>query len=217
MSSHTLQHLAGTALATGSALTVVGYGLGSLQNGTPTPAMVQSPAYLASSLLVYAGAVLVVLGLPGLIVRQYDRSRKLTLIGAVSFALITIIDSISSSFANVTVFPMLIDNPATRHAATSSPPAIMAAFFIIGTASGLAGAVVLGISVLRAGVFPRWTGIMMLIGAAAFPVSAAAPILGNLAPILGGIAMIGVGSALVSERPDLAERTASLVTSIPAR
>lgn len=216
MSSPTLQRLAGTALAIGSALNVVGYGLGSLQNGTPTPAMVHSPVYLASNLLIYAGSMLVVLGLPGLIVRQFDRSRKLTLIGAVGIALITTIDGISNSFANVTLFPMLIDNPATRHAATSSPPAIMGAFFVIGMACGLAGAVVLGISVLRAGVFPRWTGIVMLIGAAAFPVSAAAPILGNLAPILGGIAMIGVGSALVSGRPDSAERTASLVTSVPA-
>jgi len=216
MSSDALQRLAGTALATGSALTVVGYGLGGLQNGTPTPATVHSPVYLASNLLIYAGSVLVVFGLPGLIVRQFDRSRKLTLIGTVSFALITIIDGTSNSFASITLFPMLIGNPATRHAATSSPPAIMGAFFVIGTACGLAGAVVLGISVLRAGVFPPWTGIVMLIGAAAFPVCAAAPILGNLAPILGGIAMIGVGSALVSERPHSAGRTASPVRSIPA-
>jgi len=198
MSTYTLPRLAGSALVAGSVLTVIGFALTDLQNGTPTPATVKSPAYLGGSLLIYAGAVLVLFGLPGLIARQFDRSPVLTLAGTVGFALVTIVDSISSTFANITLFPMLIDNPATRAAATGSPPAILGAFYIVGAVAGLAGAVTLGISLLRARVFPRWTAIVLFVAAAAFPFGGA---LENLPPILAGIVMFGIGARLVTGRP----------------
>jgi hypothetical protein len=213
MSTYTLPRLAGGALVTGSVLTVLGFALTDLQNGTPTPATVRSPAFLGGSLLVYAGAVLVLLGLPGLLNRQFDRSRKLTLIGTVGFALVTIIDSISNTFANITLFPMLIDNPATRAEATGSPPAIMGVFFIAGAIAGLAGTVTLGISLLRARVFPRWTAIVLFVAAAAFPVGGA---LENLPPILAGVAMIGIGARLLAERPEPASHPAGVAAPAAA-
>jgi len=216
MSSQVLRRLAGGALAVGSALAIAGYGMASLQNGTPTPAMVKSPLYLASGLLTYVGSVLVVLGLPGLIAAQFSRSRTLTLIGAVGFALVTLIDGICNTFANITLFPMLIDNPATRAAATGNPPAIMAAFYVAATVSALAAAVLLGIAVLRSRVFPRWAGVMLLLAGAAFPLSAAVAALGNLSPIVAGIAMIGIGWVLAAEHADSAEPAAAMAASTAA-
>ena len=207
MSTYTLPRLAGTALVTGSVLTVVGFALTDLQNGTPTPATVKSPVFLGGSLLIYLGAVLVLFGLPGLIARQFDRSRALTLIGAAGFALVTIIDSISNTFANITLFPMLIDNPATRAAATGSPPAILGVFYIAGAIAGLVGAVALGISLLRARVFPRWTAIALFVVAAAFPFGGA---LENLPPILAGIVMAGIGARLMTERPQMTRHAADV-------
>jgi len=213
MSTYTLPRLAGGALVTGSVLTVLGFALTDLQNGTPTPATVKSPAYLGGSLLIYVGAVLVLFGLPGLLARQFDRSRVLTLVGTAGFALVTIIDSISNTFANVTIFPMLIDNPATRAAATGSPPAIMGVFFIAGAIAGLVGAVTLGISLLRAQVFPRWTAIVLFVTAAALPFGGA---LENLPPILAGVAMMGIGARLLAERPEVTSHSSDLAASVAA-
>jgi hypothetical protein len=209
MSAHSLHRMAGTALAIGSALTVAGYGLGSLHNGSPTPATVKSPVFLASSFLIFTGSVLVVLGLPGVIARQYSRAPRLTLAGAAGLGLITIVDGISGTFANLTLFPQLIDNPATRATATGSPPAIMGAFYLAATAAGLIGVIALGVGVLRARAFPRWTGIVLLTAVAAFPLPSA---LGNLPAILAGIAMTGIGVALAAGRPQGAEPAARSVT-----
>lgn len=213
MSTYTLPRLAGSALVTGSVLTVAGFALTDLQNGTPTPATVKSPVFLGGSLLIYVGAVLVLFGLPGLIARQFDRSRALTLIGTAGFALVTIIDSVSSTFANITLFPMLIDNPATRAAATGSPPAILGVFYIAGAIAGLAGAVTLGISLLRARVFPRWTAIMLFMAAAAFPFGGA---LENLPPILAGVAMMGIGARLMTERSEVSHQRADVAAPAAA-
>jgi hypothetical protein len=51
MSTYTLPRLAGGALVAGSVLTVLGFALTDLQNGTPTPATVKSPVFLGGSLL----------------------------------------------------------------------------------------------------------------------------------------------------------------------
>jgi hypothetical protein len=215
MHTQLLQRLAGGALAVGSALVIAGYGLASLRHGTPTPAVVKSPAYLVSGVLTYLGSVLVVLGLPGLVVRQFSRSRKLTLIGAAGFALVTIIDGISITFADVTLFPVLIGHPATRAMATGSPPPIMAVFYLAATVGALATAL-LGIGVLRSRVFPRWTGVMLLAAVAVFPLSASVAALGSFSPILAGAAMTGIGGVLVSEPAESTPQAAAMAESAAA-
>jgi hypothetical protein len=130
---------------------------------------------------------------------QYERSRKLTLIGGVGLALVMLIQGISNTFGNVTLFPMLVENPATIGEANGNPPAILGIFFVVGLLASVVGAIVFGIAVLRAKVFPRWVGVMMLLCAVAGPVSSAGPsILQNLAAILGSVALLGVGYRLLT-------------------
>ena len=61
-----------------------------------------------------------------MIARQYERSRKLTLIGGIGLALVLLIQGVANTFGNVTLFPMLVDNPATIDAAKASLQALKA-------------------------------------------------------------------------------------------
>jgi hypothetical protein len=75
------------------------------------------------------------------------------------------------------------------------------------------GAVTLGISLLRAQVFPRWTAIVLFVAAAALPFGGA---LENLPPILAGVAMIGIGARLLAERPEVTSHASDLAASVAA-
>jgi hypothetical protein len=195
--SSSFSRLAGPVMTAGAALGAIGYLMTSFTPSKPTPASVASPAFVAGSLLVYLGSALVLLTLPAMMSLQYERSRKLTLIGGIGLILTMLIQGISNTFGNITLFKMLIDNPATRAAATGNPPAILGAFFIIAMLASVAGALVLGIGVLRAKVYPKWVGILMIVTAVAGPVAGGGPaVLQNAAPILGSIALIGVGFRL---------------------
>jgi hypothetical protein len=197
MATQTLSRLAGPVMTAGAALTAVGYAITSFSPGTPTPASVANPAWVGGSLLVFAGSALILLALPAMMALQYERSRKLTLIGGVGLILVMLIQGVSNTFGNFTLFPMLLDNPATRAAATGNPPAILGVFFVVALLGSVVGALVFGIGILRAKVYPKWAGIVMIVSAVAGPVTGGGPaVLQNTAAILGSIALIGVGCRL---------------------
>lgn len=197
MASQTLSRLAGPVLTAGAGLGAIGYVLTSFTPSTPTVASVASPVWVGGSLLVFLGSALVLLTLPAMMALQYERSRKLTLIGGIGLILVMLIQGVSNTFGNLTLFPMLIDNPATRAAATGNPPAILGVFFVAAMVGSLAGTLVFGIGVLRAKVYPKWVGIVMIVSVVAGPVTGGGPALvQNVAPILGSIALVGIGCRL---------------------
>jgi hypothetical protein len=191
----------------GASLAAVGYAWASVadEDHLATPEGVGSVGYVGSNLLIYLGSALVLFAIPAMIAVQYERSRKLTLIGGIGLALVMLIQGVSNTFGNVTLFPMLVQNPATIEAANGNPPTILGIFFVVGLIASVVGAIVFGISVLKAKVFPRWTGVLMLVGAVAAPVSSAAPgMLENASAILGSVALVGVGYRLLSPGADVA-------------
>lgn len=197
----TLNRLAGRIMITGAALSVVGYVISSVgpSDAKPTPAVVDSTTYRVGNILVFLGAALVLLAIPAMIARQYERSRKLTLIGGAGLALVEVVQGVANTFGNVTLFPMLVDNPATLPAAQGNPPAILGVFFVLSLIGSVVGGIVFAIAVLRAKVYPMWVGIVMLLAAVAGPVSGSGPaFVQNAAAILGSVALLGVGYRLAS-------------------
>lgn len=198
MSSTRLYRLSGFALLASGVLSIVGYGIGSIQNDDSVTTVTSAP-YLAMSLLVFVGAVLCVLGLPGMIARQAEQAGILGMVGGVALMLLQLIFGIGNGFVDVTVYPALVADPSTRAFALAGPPPVMNVFFMIGIALVLVSALALGIATLRAGVFARWIGVLFLLTVLAeVPSFLHVPFLSNLAPLVSSVALLGVGIALMS-------------------
>jgi hypothetical protein len=200
MSSRPLYRLAGSILVAGAVLSVAGYASGSFSGGEPvTPAMVHSTLYVVSNLLVFAGSALTLFGLPGLVARQYGRSRRLTVLGAAGLAIVTLVNGVCNTFGDLTLYPMLVDNPATRAAANGNPPPILGVLFVLGMLGAAVGAIAMAVAMFRTKLFGTWIPIVMLVTVVAGPLSSLGGALtSNLAPILGSIALFGIGIRLAS-------------------
>ncbi len=200
MSSTQLYRLSGFALLASGVLSVIGFGIGSFQSDTSVTTITSAP-YIAMSLLTFLGAVFCVMGLPGLIARQAEQAGVLGLIGGVAVIIVQLIYGIGNGFVDVTVFPALVADPTTRAFALAGPPPAMNIFFMVGMASGVIGAIALGIATLRARVFARWIGILFLLTVLAeIPSFLDVPFLSNLAPIVSSVAILGAGVALMSSK-----------------
>lgn len=198
MSTARLYRLAGLALLIGGVVSVIGYGVGTFQSDD-SPTMVASAPYLAMSLLNFIGAALIALGMPGMIARQADKAGILSVIGGVALMLVELIFGIGNEYVNLTIVPTLAAMPG---ADITTPPPMMGVFFNTGIVLVFLGSLTLGIATLRARVFPRWIGVVLLLGILAEVASAFdLPYVSNLAPILLSVALLGVGWILVTTRP----------------
>jgi hypothetical protein len=125
--------------------------------------ILETEARLVGSHAVYVVSyLLVLLGLPALYVAESERIGPLGLIGfLVTFAGTTLL-AISSMFGFIA--PVLAaDAPATLDAiALYLPVVIFNGFAAVGFMTGF---VILGIAVARSKVLPRWSGILMAVGA----------------------------------------------------
>jgi hypothetical protein len=206
MTSRTLYRLSGVALLIGGMLAAIGYIIGSFISGHDSSA-ITSPVTLASLLIVFFGSLLILLGLPGMYVRQAGRAGILGLLGFLFLSYVFLFDQVVQSFINATIAPELAAHPATLVFALSYPPA-MGPFLLAGMLTQILGPLLFGIAILRAGVFPRWTAWVLLatlplglVGFLPFLPDA----LSNLAAIVGNLALAGFGYALLAlQRNELA-------------
>jgi hypothetical protein len=200
MTSTRLYRLSGFALLVSGVLSIIGYGVGSFQSDTAVAEITSAP-YFAMSLLTFLGAAFCVLGLPGMIARQAEQAGVLGLIGGVAVMIVQLIYGIGNGFVDVAVFPALVADPSTRAFALVGPPPVMNVFFMVGMASGVIGALTLGIATLRARVFARWIGVLFLLTVIAeIPSFLDVPYLSNLAPLVSSVALLGVGIALMAPK-----------------
>ena len=157
MSSVTLYRASGLALLLGAALTIIGLPLSFIFQP-------DSPLALAMIGVWTGGVVLVQLGLPGIVARQASRAGWL---GFVGFILLFSGGFLLSSFfavLDLTVFPWLdVHAPQlsaqffTANAAVNVYAAVVSSLFGV-------GGVLLGIATMRARVFPRWAGLLLIVG-----------------------------------------------------
>ena len=212
MSSTTLYRLSGVAIILGALLAVIGNVLSSILFPGNDPHQYVSALWLPVSLLSFVGQLVLALGVPGIVVRQASRAGALGLIG---FVLTALGGSLFGSFGviAVTVLPW-IAQAAPKLAATNGPPSLFV-YFLVASLLLAVGGVLLGIVTMRAGVLPRWAGLLLIIGAVLnlvdFPLSGAiSSIVGTVAFVvfmLGlawlGYALISVKSAEVAQQPQL--------------
>lgn len=178
MSSTTLVRWSGLALMFGGLLAAMGTLL--VVESTNNPS---DPMWRPAGLLGMAGWTLLLLGLPYLYGRQVHAAGKLGLVSFVLFFIAGLLVGIGQNTDLALVVPWLASNPVTRPVVAEGTPALDI-FFIVGELLLVVSVIFFGIATLRARVFPRWAGLL-LIGSAVLRIS------GLALPLPAFIASIG--------------------------
>ena len=162
MSSRMLYRLSGGTLIAASFLSIVNTILGTvLYPGNTTPQQYMSLPWLLARLVIVIGSLLFVIGLPGMYLRQAGRAGVLGLVG---FILVFFGSLLAGAFftLTVTVFPLLAQvDPKLLEG--EFLPGGMFLLLLVFSLLNMIGAILLGIATMRAHVFPRWIGVLLII------------------------------------------------------
>ncbi|GAC1350209.1 MAG: hypothetical protein NVSMB27_30540 [Ktedonobacteraceae bacterium] len=216
MSTTTSYRLCGIALLVGSVLSVAYYLIqGAFLNGNDLATII-SPMSLVSSVIGFIGSVFVLLGLPGVYARQARRASILGLLGILFVWYVNLYQGVIIPFTSVTIISQMTAHlvPQSAKIAMTPPPA-WTPFFLVSLVGQVLGILLLGIATLRARVFPRWIG-WLLIATLVIGLVSQLPFLpeavSNIAAIIGSVAIAGFGYELL--RPERMESTQPAPTSM---
>ncbi|MBO0781456.1 MAG: hypothetical protein J2P37_21765 [Ktedonobacteraceae bacterium] len=200
MSSTTSYRLSGLALLIGSILSIVYYLSGAFVNGNDL-ASITSPLIMIGSVIGFLGSALVLLGLPGIYAHQAKRAGILGLLGFLFIWYVTLFQGVIIPFSNVTIISQMTAHivPSSLAVATTPPPA-WTPFTLVSMGSEVLGILLLALATLRARIFPRWTG-WLLIATLVLGVVSFVPFfpeaLSSLVAIIASVAVAGFGYALL--------------------
>ena len=161
--------------------------------------------WVPAHMMPNVGAILVLFGLTGLLVRQLERAGLfgvaafvIAFIGTASFVMGAMIEAFIIPYMGLQS-PEIVDGPP--------PPGVGEAFLIITSLFAL-GYLLLGIATYRAGVLPRSVGTLLIVGAVADTVltklgaiSMDLDFLWVLGPVLLGAGLAWLGYALWTGTP----------------
>ena len=156
-----------------------------------------SPNWVTAHLLGWVSVMLMQLGLIGLYARQMERTAWLGLVGFV-LAFIGTAFAGAIQFMVATVIPVVAEKATAIFPQVRRPPAFAVPLFALGFGLGY---VLFGIATMRAGVLPRWSGLLLSIGVLLFMVAEvsreASLLRGTLPHVIGdtGAAVLGLGLA----------------------
>jgi hypothetical protein len=170
---------------------------------------VTTPRWVIVHILATAMSFFGLLGMAGLYARQAEKTGWLGLAGYLLFSLwLALI--LGFSFVEVFILPVLATAVPTVVEGwlgmfTGSPSAIdLGALPVLWTLTGpiyILGGVLFGIATFRAGILPRWAGVLLAVGTVVGPVAILFP--PELQPKVAvpvGLALAWLGYALWSER-----------------
>jgi len=162
MSSGTLYRWSGLVLLVGGLLGLVSSILEAVlyPGDSATPAQILSaPAMLVLS-MSFVGFLLIAIGFPGGYLRQAARAGRLGFVGFVLLSLGLLLGGVGLGAVLIITLPFLAQS-APKLLTGGPPPALL--LLIIGsTLLWAVGGILLGIASIRARVFPRWAGILLL-------------------------------------------------------
>ena len=200
MSSTTSYRLSGIALLIGSVLSIIYYVSEVFINGH-FPEALAGPVAVIGSLIGFIGSVFVLLGLPGMYARQAKTAGILGLLGFLFVWSVILFQGVLITFTSVTIVPMLVTDPTTRHILAVGPLASFTPFSIPSEVGQVLGVLLLAIATLRARVFPRWIPWLLI---ATLVLNAASYVpffpneLGFVTVIVSYLPIVGFGYALLS-------------------
>jgi hypothetical protein len=191
--------LGGWALIIGTIVATIGYiAAGTLVRGRGD-ARFTSSLWAPLNGIAIAGNIIIVLGLPVILAYHDRRAARLTLAGYIGLLATLVMLNISESCYEAFVKPYL----ATHGGVPSNPPGGFAIFEDIALVFLLAGLICLGIAVIRARVFPRWTGALFIVSPFVSVLGLPGP-LAELSDYLAFIALATIGLQVVrthTQRP----------------
>lgn len=204
ISSATLYRLSGLALLVGALLSIIVDIVEDLFISVEDPHQILSASWLIVMLLSAFSSLLIVGGLPGILVRQRAQAGWLGLLGFV----LTLVSGILLTGLTITrllVFPYLAA-AAPQLLTGDSPPASVITYTLVAALLVVVGAALFGVATMRAGVFPRWAGLLLILGVAlnlALFVPLPNPIIGGvfdkMADVLFSLGLAWMGFALLAQ------------------
>lgn len=170
-----------------------------------------SPNWVTAHQIGWVSVMLMQLGLVGLYARQVEKTKWLGLVGFV-LAFIGTAFAAAIQFMESTVLPLVAVEAPTIFVQARTPPTYAVPLFALGFGLGY---VLFGIATMRAGVLPRWSGLLLSIGVSFFmfaEVSREASLLSGMLPRVIGVSgqvvmalsLVWMGYALWSEKRELA-------------
>jgi hypothetical protein len=183
MSSVTLYRTSGLALLLGAVLTII-YAILILVFPSGTPALVIIG--VASS-----GVVLLTLGSPGIVARQASRAGWLGFIGFLLLFLSLLLLIGVGAMLDLTIAPWLGAHAPQVSAQLFSTNAALSVYIDVHLVLLVLGGVLLGIATMRAGVFSRWAGLLLIVGAVLSPAGFVIGIFGTA--VANALVSLGLG------------------------
>ncbi len=168
--SQRINQLGGAALVAGSVILAAVEVVLRLSDGADG-SNPENPANIAAHLVGMLAGLLLIVGLPVLVGALAPRAPVLSVAGFVLVTLSILVYEIALGLLDAIVLPYL----AASHLNPSHPPAAMFPFFMGGGFAEIIGNVLLGIAILRTGLFSRVAGYLLI--------AAGAVMLITLAPI----------------------------------
>ena len=162
-----------------------------------------SPTWVPAHQVYWVSAMLMLFGLLGLYARQVEKAGWLGLVGFVlAFIGTVLVDSIFL-MASTVIHLVAVQAPALFDQ-TAAPPAFGVLVVVVGY---ILGYILFGIATMRAGVLPRGSGLLLIIGSAMFMISEAVPLnasfshlIVTLGDVIFGAGFVWMGFALWSEK-----------------
>jgi hypothetical protein len=203
--------LGGWALIIGSIVAAIGYlAAGTLVHGHGDARFTNSLWEPLNGIAI-AGNIVIVLGLPVILIGHGPRAARLTLAGYTGLFATLIMLNISEGCLEAFVKPYL----ATHGGVPDNPPGGFAVFEDVALVFLLAGLICLGIAVIRARVFPRWTGALLIASPFLSVLRLPGP-LAELSDYLAFIALATIGLQAVRTRMERLEPSPGLPDGVPA-
>ena len=211
MSSRTLYRLSGGTLIAGSLLILISSIVSNVlyPGHNTTPQQDLSLPWLLVTLVILIGSLLFVIGLPGIYLRQAARAGTLGIIGFILLFLGILLEGAAFSTIQITVLPWLAQ-VAPKLLEGNLPIGV----FLILIVSGLMhiiGAILFGIATIRTRVFPRWTGVSLIIAGIALLLTLPPlpdildAIIETISFIAFSLAFIRCGYTLIAREPEIVE------------
>jgi hypothetical protein len=185
--------LAGMLYALGALLHPVGEDL----------AAYTSPKWVPAHQVYWFASMLMLLGLVGLYARQVEQTGWLGLVGFILAFLGTVV--VNSIFLMAsTVLHLVAVQASALFDQAGAPPTFGVLLVVLGY---ILGYILFGIATMRAGVLPRGSGLLLIIGSAMFMISEALPLTASIShlivtigDVIFGAGFVWMGFALWSEK-----------------